>query len=54
MEVMYEKPLIDDYGDLTQLTAGCNGLGGPDAGFQGDLEAFPDISPAFGDPANCG
>jgi len=49
----YVAPSISDYGDLTQLTAGCNGTGGPDVGFPGDPIAFPDASPAFGDPSQC-
>ena len=49
----YEAPRIRDYGDLTALTAGCSGTGGPDVGFTGDIVAFPDESPAFGNPDQC-
>jgi hypothetical protein len=51
--MFYESPTIEDYGDLVELTAGCIGTGGPDVGFTGDQIAFPDTSPAFGDPNNC-
>jgi hypothetical protein len=49
----YLPPAIEDLGDLVELTAGCEGTGGPDVGFAGDMIAFPDASPAFGDPSFC-
>jgi hypothetical protein len=49
----YTRPEISDYGTLSELTAGCLGAGAPDAGYPGDIDAFPDMSPAFGDPAFC-
>jgi hypothetical protein len=48
----YERPTVVDYGDLVTMTAGCIGTGAPDAAFPADA-AFPDNSPAFGDPGFC-
>lgn len=48
----YTKPKVVDLGDLRELTLGCIGTGAPDAAFPADA-AFPDASPAFGDPSFC-
>lgn len=43
----YTPPTVVDLGSLSEMTAGFQGLGGPDAAFPGD-PLFPDASPPFG------